>query len=200
MENEKYIEKDAVPSIPSTSKSSDDSKAKRVNGTIRKIGNNNAEEKDAVPCNNTVTELVRSDSNNSELVEANENIATLNNNMVLRQSSSTVNYEINNSSGFTIGSVFKFGLPASATAPLTVATIPAEKSDEHVYKKTPTIKQMMESKDPLLSSFLDNIAGHFGARWREITILLGIDQYYVDRMHEDYFQKGGTQEVKLEFN
>lgn len=198
MENEKYIEKDAVPS---TSKSSDDSKAKRVNGTIRKTGNNNAEEKDAVPHNNTVTELVRSESNNSELVEVNENIAqTLNNNMVVRQSNSTVNYEINNSSGFTIGSVFKFGLPASATTPLTVGTVPAEKSDEHVYKKTPTIKQMMESRDPLLSSFLDNIAGHFGARWREITILLGIDQYYVDRMHEDYFQKGGTQEVKSKFN
>lgn len=198
MENEKYIEKDAVPS---TSKSSDDSKAKRVNGAIRKTGNNNAEEKDAVPYNNTVTELVRSNSDNSELVEANENIAqTLNNNnMVVRQSSSTVNYEINNSSGFTIGSVFKFGLPASATAPLTVATVPAEKSDEHVYKKTPTIKQMMESRDPLLSAFLDNIAGNFGSRWREITILLGVDQYYVDRMHEDYFQKGGTQEVKFKF-
>lgn len=55
---------------------------------------------------------------------------------------------------------------------------------------------MLRSKDRLYDGFLDYICGKFGSRWRDLTILLAIDQLFVDRMKEDYFVKGGTKEVR----
>lgn len=118
------------------------------------------------------------------------------NNLSLSQTNSATSYTFNGCNGITLGSVFQVGSLAPARS--TVVSTPkraSPKFDESVYKKTPTIKAMMESSEPISTAFLNFISSNFGSRWREITILLEINQLFVDRMYEDYFYSEGTKEV-----
>ena len=72
-----------------------------------------------------------------------------------------------------------------------------QKNDEAIYKKTPTIKAMMESKEPLTNHFLYFLSENFGNRWREVIMVLQVDQLYVHRMYKDYSDKAGTREVNF---
>lgn len=125
---------------------------------------------------------------------------------------SSINYNINNTQAFHMGNVFNIGVnvgqvgkPSEISRQTSTATTDAalqlqqqlttKCEDETGYKKTPTIAKMMRSKDRLYDGYLDYICGKFGHRWRDLTILLGIDQLFVERMKEDYFVKGGTKEV-----
>lgn len=133
---------------------------------------------------------------------------------------SSINYNINSSQGVHLGNVYNIGLNVgqvvksnelsqvqipqnavvstqhSAAAALQLQQqLAVQCEDETGYRKTPTIAAMMRSKDRIYDGYLDYICGKFGHRWRDLTIFLGIDQLFVDRMKEDYFAKGGTKEV-----
>lgn len=130
-----------------------------------------------------------------------QSVAAVNNNMLMAQTntSTVVTQNVmtfNNSSGINFGTVVHIGWSPGSSNKNAKANGPAAKPDETVYKKTPTIKAMLESKDPISIPLLEYISGQFGFRWRDITILLEISQLFVDRMHEDHFGKG-IQEVNI---
>lgn len=162
-------------------------------------------EKDAVPSSSKTLELV-STTEESEILDYNDNeehsVTTVNNNMLTAQTnSSTVTtsnvMNFNKCNGINVGTVVHIGWSpgcSKAAAKPKNSVVPI---DETVYKKTPTIKAMLESKDPISPGFLDEVSGNFGFRWREITILLEISQLFVDRMYEDYNERGGKREVIL---
>lgn len=151
-------------------------------------------------------------------------VANVQNNLMYNNvNKSSINYNINNTQAFHMGNVFNIGvnvgqvgkpsemsrvhMPQKAVAYAQTSTATTDAAlqlqqqlttkceDETGYKKTPTIAKMMRSKDRLYDGYLDYICGKFGHRWRDLTILLGIDQLFVERMKEDYFVKGGTKEV-----
>lgn len=170
--------------------------------------------------------IAHEESNNDEeryaMAEKSVNCAavrTVQNNLTYENvNNSSINYNINNSKGIHLGSVFNIGLNVgqvvksndlslvqrpqksavstqlSTSGALQLAS-QASQEDESGYKKTPTIAAMMTSKDRLYDGYLDYICGKFGHRWRDLTFFLGIDQLFVERMKEDYFTKGGTKEV-----
>jgi hypothetical protein len=72
--------------------------------------------------------------------------------------------------------------------------------DESVYRKTPTIKKMMESNEAIENTFLDYVCRNLGFRWREMTVQLRINQLFVDQMYIDNFDKGGIKEVNSRSN
>jgi len=65
----------------------------------------------------------------------------------------------------------------------------------YVFRRSPTISKMMASREKISPAFLDKISESFGSRWRALTVLLEIDQIFVERMWEDNFTNGGTKEV-----
>jgi len=157
-------------------------------------------EKDAVPTgvtssaedNNT---LVRSESAIEEIFTTGNNQQIVQNNMMLSQRNVSSMMTFNGCNGITLGTVVNVGWSPgrSRAANRTLRTV--AKEDESVYRKTPTIKLMLESTDTISLAFLDCVAEYFGNRWREVTILLDINKLFVDRMYEDFFDKGGTKEV-----
>ncbi|CRL02395.1 CLUMA_CG015242, isoform A, partial [Clunio marinus] len=119
-----------------------------------------------------------------------------NNNATLTsQNNSTAVINIENCNGIHFGMIMNVGFNRTPDnvdkqmKPLNVG------DEQNIYMKTPTIKEMMESKEPLSPIFLNIVSEEFGSRWREFLILLQIDTLFVDRMREDHFDKGGTSEV-----
>lgn len=110
---------------------------------------------------------------------------------MVNQSNSSTFMTFNDCSGLTFGSVINI---VSQNKQKQISNL-GEVNDESAYLKTPTIKEMLQSSDTISTAILDHICGNFGSRWREITVLLKINQLFVDRMHEDYFIFGGTKEV-----
>lgn len=150
-------------------------------------------EKDAVA---TVVEGSALVARNEEVIKYSQSNShqLVNNNTVLTNNSAHVT-TFNNCNGLTFGGVYNIGWsPGSSKQTKAVA-----KLDESVYRKTPTIKEMLESNEPLSAAYLDCVSANFGLRWREITILLEINQLFVDRMYEDNFEKGGVKEVNRIF-
>lgn len=139
-----------------------------------------------------------SSSHQVEKYKTNSNINTnsleIGENNGVIQNISSMSYNIQNSHGVHIGNVINVKIPMQ-----NLQVSPQILHDEkNVYKKTPTIKEMMNSPERLSSGFLDHICKYFGERWRDVTLLLDIDQLYVERIKEDelIFKKGGTKEVK----
>lgn len=153
-------------------------------------------EKDASQISTESSEIVRSPQI-GEMIEQSPRLnrslsQTVNNNMMLNQSNSSTVMTFNECSGLTFGSVINI---VSQNKQKQVSQ-PREMNDESVYMKTPTIKEMLQCSDSISTAgFLDHICGNFGTRWRGITVLLKINQLFVDRMYEDYFILGGTKEV-----
>lgn len=69
---------------------------------------------------------------------------------------------------------------------------PLELPTKPLYSKTPNIKEMLESLEPISPGFIESAADSFGARWREAIILFGFRALDVDRIFIDYL---GTKEV-----
>lgn len=155
-------------------------------------------EKDAAPISAHITEIVEY-SDESGIVELPENInRRASNNMVLsNQTNSQAVFKFENCKGITLGSVFNMGWGQGNNGVIAEPNISNQvRTRESIYKKTPTIKEMLESTEPISTTFLDIVAGNFGLRWKEVTILLQINQLKVDRKYADFFERGGTKEVK----
>lgn len=154
-------------------------------------------EKDAtlIPEENSGIVEVVEESEALEIVGNNR--AVNSNSMVLaNQTNSSAVFRFDNCKGVTLGSVFNFGLPAINNG---VVALPGAngiaRSRDAPYVKTPTVKKMMECKDPISSAFLDILSGFFGAKWKEAMVLLQINQLFVERMIEDFSERGGIKEV-----
>lgn len=136
----------------------------------------------------------------SELVDADDTAnRAFNNNMVLaNQTNSAAVLNFEKCSGITLGTVINVGWSPGSSALVPAAGNATVKEDESAYKKTPTIKTMMETEKAISTAFLDNVSGNFGTRWREVAVLLEINPLFVDRMYEDYYNKDGTKEVTFQ--
>jgi len=161
----------------------------------------NLNEKDAAP-----TGVTSSAEDNNRIVRASEqaieeiftpgnNPQTVNNNMMLSQRNVSSMMTFNGCNGITLGTVVNVGWSPGRLRAANRTVKALAKEDESVYRKTPTIKVMLESTDPITLAFLDCVSEYFGSRYREVTILLDINKLFVDRMYEDFFDKGGTKEV-----
>jgi hypothetical protein len=159
---------------------------------------NNSEhllENDAARISAQITEIVEH-SNESGSLQLSENQNTNRAVVLSNQTNTSAVFNINNSRSISFGNVFNVGLSSGNLGLVAEPNVPvAAASRRSPYNKTPTIKAMLESSDPITSAFLDIAAEFFGLRWREITILLQINQLFVDRMYEDYNERGGTKEV-----
>ena len=160
-------------------------------------------EKDAVPTEINNSALVKQSEEVIEEIETSEsnqlianNHQIVNNNMLLSQSNTSSMMTFNGCNGITLGTVVNVGWSPGRSSIVNKPVKTVAKLDESVYRKTPTIKEMLESNEPISPAFLDCVSANFGARWKEITILLKINQLFVERMYEDYFDKGGIKEVK----
>lgn len=149
-------------------------------------------EKDAAPVSAQITEVVEYSEANGRM----ESAERVNNTVLSNQTNSQAIFKFDNCKGITLGSVFNMGWSQGNTSNVAEPNISNQvRSRESVYKKTPTIKEMLESTEPISTAFLDIVAGNFGLRWKEVTILLQINQLTVDRKYADYFERGGTKEV-----
>jgi hypothetical protein len=158
---------------------------------------NNSEhllEKDAAPIGATNTEVVEYLDTN-QCLESTENNRTVNNMMVASQTNSSSILRFDNCRNVTLGNVFNVGGWMGNAGVVARSDMVPLKGKEPPYSKTPTVKAMMESSDPITPAFLDILSGYFGARWKEVTILLQINQLFVERMFEDNNERGGTKEV-----
>lgn len=156
-------------------------------------------ERDAAPISSASTEIVEISTENLALETVGNNNRAVENNMVLaNQTNSSSVIRFDNCNGVTLGSIFNFGFPNrnNVVAQPNIGTV--EKYKEEPYGKTPTIKEMMKSTELISPAFLDILSGLFGARWKEAMILLQINQLFVERMIEDYSERGGVKEV-IEF-
>lgn len=115
------------------------------------------------------------------------------NNAVI-QNINSLAYNIQQSQNVHVGTVVNVKVPMRNL----VVSHQIIQDEKDVYKKTPSIKEMMNCSDKLSTGFLDHICKHFGDRWRDVTVLLDIDQLHVERIKEDelFFKKGGTKEVR----
>lgn len=163
-------------------------------------------EKDAVPLAAGISGIVSTVEDGSELLDFNDNVQqsveAVNNNFIMAQTNSTAVMTsnvmtFNQCSGINLGTTVHIGWSPGSSGAVARQSNSLARKDETVYQKTPTIKAMLESKELISTAFLDYISGYFGSRWREITILLEINQLFCDRMYEDNFDKGGTKEVSL---
>ena len=155
---------------------------------------------DAAPVSSTSTEIVEISTENLALESRANNNRVIENNMILaNQTNSSSVIRFDNCNGVTLGSIFNIGFPTrnNVVAQPNIGTI--EKFKEEPYGKTPTIKEMMKCTELISPAFLDILSGLFGARWKEAMILLQINQLFVERMIEDYSERGGVKEV-IEFS
>lgn len=154
-------------------------------------------EKDAASMPARSTELTNYNSRN-EIVDISP---TQNNNMVVANQTNTqavVTFE--NCNNITLGTVFNVGYsPGNSNLSFQESTggYAPNMQEDRAYKKTPTIKEMMRCNDPISDAFLEYVSGNFGSKWKDFTIFLGINQLYVERMYEDYYERFGTKEVSL---
>lgn len=159
--------------------------------------NPNLLELDAVPTSSAVA--------NSGALDVNALVnQTLNQNMVFQQRNATANFTINNSSGISFGTLIEIsGNQMEHQAPHGNNFQPPARHgpnrlaiERTIYRKTPTIKAMMESEDVAGPSFLDLVAGNLGRRWKDFTVLIEPNIMFTERMEVDYFDRGGTKEVR----
>lgn len=128
------------------------------------------------------------------------NSVTNNNMLVSAQSNTAANFTFEGCNGVTIGNVmtlFNPGWSPGSSSSSAVARTNQDVADESIYKRTPTINEMMRSEQPLNDKYLDIFCQNFGEKWQAVPVLLGINDLFVERMREDYFNNHGTGEVKL---
>lgn len=155
---------------------------------------NSLNEKDAVPTGVTSSAMVNRSEEVIEGIETNVNNQIVNNNMMLTQRNQSSSVTFNGCSGVTFGTVVNVGWsPGNSKISKPVKT--TARLDDSVYQKTPTIKAMLGSNEPISSAYLNFVSANLGSRWKELTILLDINQLFVELMYEDYFERGGIREV-----
>lgn len=121
-------------------------------------------------------------------------------NMSMTQNNASTIMTFEKCSGLTIGSTSNYFL-GSSNQPWNVAkpqTTTALVEDSEVYRKTPTIKEMLESRILISPAFQELVAQSFGSRWAEVFVMLGVSRILVEKLYEDNFNKGGTKEVSDE--
>lgn len=139
-------------------------------------------------------QLVRSQSSSTASIDRNL--------IVQNQNISSMTYSIENSTGVHIGTMVNIDLqiPQNINNQRTLQTSEQVRQDEiKTYKKTPTVKMMMECKDRLSDGFLDHICKHFGERWKDVTFFLDIDPTLVGLFNADDKNSGcgSTKEVSF---
>lgn len=166
-------------------------------------------QKDAVPIpddnNNNKNSLVvaeSSSSNETNQVQVyNENASTsngvINNLLVSNQHRNTTNYSFVGCNGIMIGNDLTVGWSPGSSQCSAVANTNQDVNDKDLkhIKKTPTIKEMMGSKQPLTDKYLDIFCENFGSRYHSVYVLLDINVLFFERMYEDHFRHGGISEV-----
>ncbi|KAG5681918.1 hypothetical protein PVAND_011322 [Polypedilum vanderplanki] len=125
----------------------------------------------------------------------NNNNAVINNNMLVNhQSNSATNLIFENSRNISIGNTINVGwnpVVANNAGSLVRANQNTQIEESFIYrKKTPTISEMMKSKQPLNEKYLDMFCDNFGSRYRSVAVLLNVSDLFFQRMYEDHFQRG----------
>ena len=101
---------------------------------------------------------------------------------------------------FTVGSVFHIGGAVArpgCSRPGPDQRLNVQRTESDIYRKTPTIKAMLESTERIPDLFLNQLSENFGDRWRELLVtVLHVDELFIGRMKEDHFGSSGTSEVR----
>jgi hypothetical protein len=142
--------------------------------------------------------IIEIDPNAVQNLNLNHLNSVINNNLlVTNQNNATTNFTFESCNGITLGNIVNInpGWSPGSSQNSSIADMSQDTEINLVYKKTPTIKAMMLSEDPLDEQFLDIFCANFGAGWKSLTVHLQINELFVQRMYEDHFQFGGTQEV-----
>lgn len=171
-------------------------------------------EKDAVCTEVAEKNEVTDDTNATESVERyntgynqNQSAVNNNNNTILHatENQNALMMTFNGCQGISIGNSTSVNLgwsPGMGASNFVVAdrtprsALARNHDDESIYRKTPTIKKMMENDKPIPDTLLDNVCANLGFRWREVTVQLHINELFVDQMYIDHFDRFGIREVK----
>lgn len=139
---------------------------------------------------NSATELVETENNSIEIYNnASNAISTVvNNNMLVNnQHASSTNISFEGCNGITFGNILNFGTLAHHPQTITtVAELPIDMEESIAYRKTPTIKAMMESTQRLNDKYLDIFCAKLGHKYQAISTYLKIDEVDIKQAVEDH--------------
>jgi len=115
----------------------------------------------------------------------------VNNNMLINnQNASSTNIRFNRCNEITLGNIVNVALPQWPRVINTVSDVSSEIEDSIIYKKTPTIKAMMESTQRLNDKYLDIFCIKLGHKFQSLSVYLKIDEIDVQQAMEDNKQYG----------
>lgn len=139
-------------------------------------------ETDAIP---TMSDVVR----RPQVIEREDSNEIISQSLNMRQTTTMNHITINNATGI----ILKLGDQRH------VSDVDARNNskllEKEVYRKTPTIKIMMESTEAVRPDFLDLVASNLGKRWKVFAYHLEKNPMFMERMEADLFDRGGTKEV-----
>ncbi|XP_070493378.1 protein immune deficiency [Chironomus tepperi] len=130
---------------------------------------------------------------NSMEISSDQNIASniVNNNMLINnQSTSSTNIRFDRCNEITLGNIVNVAMPQWPRTMSTVSDVASEIEDSIIYKKTPTIKAMMESTQKLNDKYLDIFCIKLGHKFQSLSVHLKIDENDVHQALEDNKQYG----------
>lgn len=140
---------------------------------------------------NANLDLVPSSSNSVEVHNNNTVGAIYNRNLqVNNQNTTSTNITFQDCENITLGNFISVGLSRRTPTVNTVAEIPPGVEESIVYKKTPTIKAMMESNQRLNDKYLDIFCAKLGHKFQSLSVHLMIDELDVQQAFEDHKQYG----------
>lgn len=154
---------------------------------------NQADPKEDKPNEQNSLEVYSNNNNNNNTAVS----AIVNNNMLVNnQSTSSTNISFNECNGITLGNfVTVLGHPQWPQAINATADVPQEES--LIYRKTPTIKAMMESDQRLNDKYLDIFCVKLGHKYQSVSVHLRIDDLDVQQAIEDHKQYGTAEVCQL---
>ena len=138
------------------------------------------------------SQLALIEENSLEIFPNHNNASNIvsNNMLVNNQNASSTNITFDRCNEITLGNIVNVALPQWPTAINTVSGIPSEIEDSIIYKKTPTIKAMMESTQKLNDKYLDIFCIKLGHKFQSLSVHLKIDEIDVQQAMEDNKQYG----------
>lgn len=153
-------------------------------------------ERDAIPTTSSSSSRSLEVYNDLNGIIANTESHVVNNSNSLtvnHLNNNVTNFRIEHASNLTFGHTYNINGGSARNKRIGKSLTSEEEND--VYRKTKNIKKMMQSDQPLNEKYLDIFCEHFGSFWLSVATLLKIDELFVQRMYEDHFNRGGTQEV-----
>lgn len=115
----------------------------------------------------------------------------VNNNMMINsQHASSTNVTFNRCNEITLGNIVNVALPQWPRTISTISDVSSEIDDSIIYRKTPTVKAMMESTQKLNDKYLDIFCIKLGHKFQSLSVHLKIDEIDVHQAMEDNRQYG----------